>query len=182
MSGTRLFHSLPKFRKDLAWFDWFLPTTDGTFIINQDDSHPVQLYIDACMSCHRALMASRAYHATFPPRVLWDNPLICHPKALKVALAIKWWAPQFVHQLFHLVCDNHAAVFQADWGKDAFLQGCAARDIWQTCAQWDITFTVSHILGAHLQETADTLSQYHLGPAYRDRVASLISDKGVSLH
>ena len=37
----------PEFRKDLAWFDWFLPTTGGTFIIHQDDKNPVQLYIDA---------------------------------------------------------------------------------------------------------------------------------------
>ena len=63
----------PEFRKDLAWFDQFLPTTDGTFIIHQDDRHPVQLYIDACMSGCRALTAGRAYHTTFPPRVLGTN-------------------------------------------------------------------------------------------------------------
>ena len=40
----------PEFPEDLAWFDWFLPTTDGTFIILQDDRYLVQLYIDACMS------------------------------------------------------------------------------------------------------------------------------------
>ena len=39
-----------KFHKDLAWFDRFLPTTDGTFLIYQDDRHPVHLYIDTCMS------------------------------------------------------------------------------------------------------------------------------------
>ena len=37
----------PKFRKELAWFDRFLPTTDITFIIHQNDRHPVQLYINA---------------------------------------------------------------------------------------------------------------------------------------
>ena len=31
----------PEFSKDLAWSEWFLPTTDVTFIIHQDDRHPV---------------------------------------------------------------------------------------------------------------------------------------------
>ena len=44
------FTHFPKFHKDLAWFDQFLPTTDGTFIIHQDDRHLVHLYINACMS------------------------------------------------------------------------------------------------------------------------------------
>ena len=50
------------------------------------------------------------------------------------------------------------------------------------CTQWDITFAVGHIPGAHLQETADTLSRFHLGQTYWDRVASLIADKGIHLH
>ena len=76
----------PEFRKDLAWFDRFLPNTDGTFIIHQDDRHMVQLY---SMSNCRALTADRAYHATFPPRVLRDNnPLICHLEALNATLGL----------------------------------------------------------------------------------------------
>ena len=39
-----------EFCKDLAWFDRFLPTTDGMFLIHQNDRHLVHLYIDACMS------------------------------------------------------------------------------------------------------------------------------------
>ena len=98
-------------------------------------------------------------------------------------LAIKLWPPQFVHQLVHLFCDNQAAItiFQARPGKDAFFRACA-RVIWQTCVQWDITFAVSHIPSAHLQETADSLSRFHLGQPYRDRVSSLIADKSISPH
>ena len=39
-----------EFCKDLAWFDRFLCKTDGTFLIHQDDRHPVHLYTNACMS------------------------------------------------------------------------------------------------------------------------------------
>ena len=49
-----------EFHKDLAWFDHFLPTSCGTFLIHQDDRHPVHLYINACMSGCGAITASRA--------------------------------------------------------------------------------------------------------------------------
>ena len=129
------------------------------------------------MSGCGALIVGRAYHATFPPRVLQDNPLICHLETLNATLAIKLWAPQFVHHLIHLFCDKQAAItiFQA------FLQAFP-RDIWLTCGQRDITLAVGNIPGAHLQETADTLNCYHLDQPYQDRVSSLIADKGISLH
>ena len=135
------------------------------------------------MSGCGALTVGRAYHTIFPPRVLRDNTLICHLEALNAALAIKLWAPHYMHQLIHLFCDNQATVtiFQAGWGKDAFFQACT-RDIWQTCVQWVITLAVGHIPGGHLQETADALSRYHLGQPYQDRVSSLIIDKGISHH
>ena len=127
----RSFTLSSEFRNDFAWFDHFLPTADGMFLIHQDERHLVHLYIDACMFGCGALTAGRAYHTTFLPRVLWDNALISHLEALNATLAIKLWAPQFAHQLIHLFCDNHAAVtiFQARWGKDAFLQVCT-REIW----------------------------------------------------
>ena len=114
------------------------------------------------------LTVGRAYHATFPSRVLPDKPLMCHLEALNAALA-----PHFVHQLIHLYCDNQAAVniFQAGRGKDDFLQAYL-RDIWQMCAQWDISFAVGHIPCAYLQKSADALSCYHLGQPYQDRVSS----------
>ena len=49
----------PEFCKDLTWFGRFLPTTDGTFLIHQDDRHPVHLYIDTCMCGCRGLTVGR---------------------------------------------------------------------------------------------------------------------------
>ena len=150
----------PEFHKDLDWFDRFLPNTDSTFIIHQDERHPVQLYIDACMSGCRARTAGRAYYAPFPARVLRANHNICHSKALNATLAIKLWAPQFAHQLLNLFCDNQATVtiFQVNRGKYSFLQACT-RDIWQMCEQWNITLAVGLIPGVSLQETATDCPQ-----------------------
>ena len=63
-----------EFRKDLAWFDHFIPTTNGMFLIHKDDRHPLHLYIDACMTGCGAITQSQAYHATFCPRVLLTQP------------------------------------------------------------------------------------------------------------
>ena len=45
----------PEFCKNLDWFDRFLPTTNGTFLIHQVDRHPVQLYFNTCMSAAKPL-------------------------------------------------------------------------------------------------------------------------------
>ena len=37
-------------RKDLAWFQLYLPCTDGVFLIHEDSATPIPLYVDACHS------------------------------------------------------------------------------------------------------------------------------------
>ena len=47
---------------------------------------------------------------------------------------------------------------------------------------WDITPAVGHILGVNLTATANTLTRWHLGTIYRDRVSTLVKDKGITLY
>ena len=54
------------------------------------------------------------------------------------------------------------AIFQVGRGRDAFIQACA-REVWLTCAAWDITLAVGHVAGTMLEATADALSRFHLG-------------------
>ena len=58
-----------------------------------------------------------------------------------------------------LYSDNTTAVaiFQAGRGRDEFIQSCA-REVWITCATWDINLVVGHIPGLCLDGTADVLS------------------------
>ena len=64
---------------------------------------------------------------------------------------------------------------------DEFIQACAS-EVWITCATWDITLVVGHILGTHLSDTADALSKWHLGNCYTDKVDSLVNCNGPTLH
>ena len=137
----------------------------------------VQLYIDVCMSQCGALTAGSTYHATFPPRVLLDNPPICHIEALSASVAIKLWAFQIAHQLNTCFATMRQ---QSPYFKLAEAKTHSSKHA-QTCAQWDITLTVGHIPGQLLQDTADALSRYHLGQIFWARVSSLLKDKGMSL-
>ena len=69
-------------------------------------------------------------------------------------IVVKVWAPMFTRQLVHLFSDNTTAlaIFQAGKCRDAFIQACV-REIWLTCADWDITLAVSHVSGALLSWT-----------------------------
>ena len=128
-----------------------------------------------------AVTKMAAYHAQFPPHIMSEGHPICHLEALNAVVAIKLWAPSFSNCLLHLFSDNAKAVaiFQAGRGRDCFLQPCA-REIWLTCAVWDITLAVGHVPGDSLTGTADALSRYHLGQVYKDMVHLLLSDHDIT--
>ena len=98
-------------------------------------------------------------------------------------ITVKVWAPTFARQLVHLFSDNTTAmvIFQVGKGRDAFIQACA-REIWLTCAAWDITLAVGHVSGASLLDmcTTDVLSCWHLGPLYRSTVDVLLTSHNIT--
>ena len=63
---------------------------------------------------------------------------------------------------------------------DAILHACA-RDILLTCAQWNISLEIGHIPREHLRDTVDTLSRWYLSSTYRDRVATMVKAKGITM-
>ena len=69
-----------------------------------------------------------------------------------------------------------AAIFQVGKGKDTFIHACP-RQLWFTCAEWDITLGVSYISGEDLTiMSADVLSHWNMGQHYKDRVHTLVQD------
>ena len=87
------------------------------------------------------------------------------------------------HELVHLFSDNTTAVsiFQVGRGHDYFIHA-SAREVWLTCATWDITLEVGHVPGSLLSDTADALIRWHLGHGYKANVDSLVHSKGLNLH
>ena len=55
-------HLSEEFRKDLKWFNRFLPCTDIFKIILEEDREPISLLVNASPSGCRAVANSQAYH------------------------------------------------------------------------------------------------------------------------
>ena len=117
----------------------------------------------------------------FPSHIQQKGMSIFHLEALNAVVAMRVWAPQFANQLFHLLSDNSTdvVIFQAEKGKDPFLQACT-KEIWLTCAAWNITLAVGHVAGVTLTSTADDLSQWHLGQAFKDKVDVLLRENNIT--
>ena len=43
-------HLSPEFREDLAWFQQYLPHTNGVFLIHEESRTPILLFVDLCTS------------------------------------------------------------------------------------------------------------------------------------
>ena len=140
-------------------------------MIHEESRTPIPLFVDTCTSGCGAVTTAQAYHMVFslPPHP--TSKLVYLPK-LVYLVAVKVWAPIFSGQLVHLF--SAVAIFQAGKGRNAFIQACA-RDIWLTCAAWDITLAVGHVSGTFLEGTGDAISCWHLGQPYQARVDRLLA-------
>ena len=98
-----------------------------------------------------AVTTDQAYHMA-PPHTHTHPPAkLVHllSRGIKCPSGSQGLGPHFTGQHVHLFSDNNAtavAIFPAGKGKDAFIQACD-RDIWLTCAAWDITLAVGHVSG-----------------------------------
>ena len=116
-----------EFNKDLAWFAKYLPSTNGVFILHEDNMVSVPLYINACTTDSGAVLGKEAYRTIFLLHILAENRPICQLEALNSVLAITTWVTHLWSRLIHLYCDNAMAVvvFQAGCSKDMFPQASA---------------------------------------------------------
>ncbi len=172
----------PEFQKDITWFVKFLPSTNGVFIMQDDDRMPCIIAVDSCTTACGAIHGLQAYHTLFPLEVQRQRHSICHLEALNIVIALKIWAPALRGQLVHILSDSATAVavMEAGRGRDAFLQACA-REVWLQAANHDIDLVVKHVAGESLLPTADALSRFHLGGIFRDRVHDLIDKHSVTM-
>ena len=66
-------------------------------------------------------------------------------------------------------------------GAETHSYKLCAREVWLTCAIWDITLTVAHMASEELMSSADALSHWNTGHHYKDCVSHLILDRRVTL-
>ena len=83
---------MQEFIKDLNWFVEFLPSTNGVFIMLEDNGQPINLFNDACNTGAGAVADDDEYHSKFPHHIIDGNHTICHLETLNI---LKTWASKF---------------------------------------------------------------------------------------
>ena len=167
IKGTIMLHE--DFHKDLHWFQLYLPSTNGIFML--ENSHPtpppLHIYVDSCTSGCGGLLEDECYHALYPEHIVEQNLEICHLEMLNCVVALKLWVSKLNNSTVQLHCDSMVtvSVLQSGRGRDTFLLKCA-REIWLLCATEQISLSVIHEPGINLSTTADALSRQHLAPKY----------------
>jgi hypothetical protein len=175
--------TLPEdFRKDVRWFQLYLPATNGVYIIHQDSRPSIQIHVDSCITGCGGCTDSAAYHAQYPPSIQQLQWAICHLEALNCLVALRMWQHRLKGQKVHLHSDSATAVavLQLGRGRSPILQ-TIAREIWLLCAKLDIQLQVSHIPGEQLTKSADALSRLHLGAPFQRRVEDFLSTNNIHL-
>ena len=152
----------PDFRKDLPWFNQFLTQYNGVTYYDTNYCH-TEVHLDACLSGLGASFESMVYALPIPKN--HNNYNIVHLELLNIVVALKVWAVHWSNRRIKLHCDNMAVVevIQKGRARDATL-ALMARNVWLTCALFNIQILVCHIPGKD-NTLADLLSIWQFSAA-----------------
>ena len=158
-----------EFRKDICWWQAFLPRYNGISLIPTTPwSVPDAVFAtDACLTGCGGVSSTEFFHSVFPDFVLTVCTAIHHLELLVVMVAVRLWGQHWRGRRIQLFCDNEAVVSVINSGRtrDAVLATCL-REIWLQSAQGEFELRAVH-LTSQANRTADYLSRWHLSDHYR---------------
>ena len=160
------------FKKDLLWFDRYMASTNGIYIIHPT-RETITIELDSCLSGCGAICLSEYYASEFPAHINDARHPICHLELLNIVVACRLWAPALTGKRLLIRCDNTPAVYalRTARGRDSFMRQCA-RAAFLVAAAHDVTIDACHKPGAQL-ELPDALSRLHLDPAFGAKIQAL---------
>ena len=161
------------FRRDLGWFDQFLPHYNGISMYAHKVSRSV-LELDACLTGLGGRWQKFVYH--LPIVRGFRNLDIVHLEMINIILALRLFAQFWTGSRVLIKCDNDAVVKVLSAGKarDPYLGACA-RNVWYIAALADIDLQYVHVLGKN-NVVADLLSRWQNTVANVNQLQALISD------
>ena len=114
----------PEFKRDLKWFDKFLPLYNGVSLY---DHRPIDhtLELDACLTGLGGRWCSFVYH--LPICEGYINLSIVHLEMINVLLAVRLFQAQWAGRKVLIKCGNDAfvTVLRSGRARDPFLGACA---------------------------------------------------------
>lgn len=166
---------------DIKWWLSFLEHFNGVTLI-QHQLHQfsdIRFTTDASLHSGGATCFVECITFNFPPEIASQSLHINALELYALVIALRHWAPRLAGSFFLLSCDNEATVQVVNSGRcrDKFMQRCL-RQLWFTCARYDLQVHVQHIPGSH-NSLADCLSRWD-HQHYRRRFKDLEHELGLS--
>ena len=146
------------FKRDLKWFNTFLPVYNGVTFFQYIPTRNV--YLDACTTGLGAIYEAQVYALPLPKE--WQTVNIASLEMINILVALKVWHLQWAGHRVLIHCDNQAVVSVLNTGKsrDHFLSKIA-RNIFMSLSACNIDLQVVHVAGK-CNTVADLLSRWFI--------------------
>jgi hypothetical protein len=169
-----------EFKKDLAWWQRFLPRYNGvSYIYHAPSSNPDAVFsTDACLSGCGGLCGNEYFHSAFPQSLLARKLDINSLELLAVVISCKLWGQTWGKLKILLYCDNQAtvAVINSEKTHSSFMAQCL-REMWLIAAVHDFDLRAIHLDGK-CNRAADLLSRWHLDTNNEQAFLTLVNGQG----
>ena len=169
-SNNEKFPVTESMRKDLLWWQKFLPLYNGVSIIKNGTWLPADsfFFIDACLSGFGAVCRDKYIRSEWPEEIKQLDLHISARELFTIVITVKVWGKELSGLCMVIACDNEPASIAINSGKseDNFMQQCL-RELWFIAAVHEFEIRVSHIPGRE-DFVADWLSRW-LFPACRSK-------------
>ena len=162
-----------EFRKDLLWWQKFLPHYNGVSMMALESwSRPDEIFAtDACLiGCGGWYCEKQEYfHAEFPAFIANMELSINALELLTIVVAAKVWGRYWRGRRIVVHCDNEVSVTVMNTGRahNTFLQSCL-RELEFAAAKGEFEIRGNHIPGIE-NRIPDALSRWQDGAYYREQ-------------
>ena len=133
-----------EFKRDLKWFNSFLPVFNGVSFFNYTPSKLIHL--DACPSGLGAIFDNQVYALPLPAS--WRNQNIAYTELINVMVALKVWHREWAGLRVLIKCDNQSVVSVLTTGRTRDrVMAKFVRNIYLWLSAFNIDIKVVHVPG-----------------------------------
>ena len=174
--SSEFLHHIPEIvKKDLIWWDKFLPKYNGISMMEYENwSLPDSVFSsDSCLSGCGGFWNGCYFHATFPESIMLQNLHISILEILSIIICLKLWGKHFKGQRIIVFCDNLNVCHLLNQGnsRSEILQDCL-REVCYLAACNEFEIRAQHLSSTE-NRISDILSRYHLNDKNEDRFRDL---------
>lgn len=166
-----------EFRKDVLWWQRFLPLYNGVSMMAWEDwgDPDVVLATDACLTGYGAFSLGKYCHGVFPLFLTEAGHHINVLELLVIMVSVKLWGSSWKGLRIQVFCDNSSsvAVLNSGLSRDSFMQACL-REISFYAALFGFELRAVHLPGV-LNRVPDLLSRWSLRTQFREEFFRITS-------